>query len=87
MPEAHAAYKDATVERNRRWAKRIGPNVAQTSEQTNIRTCIIQHVLRRTMCKCSLRKLLNCKRSAGVEKTCRVIDDLHTCYTRTMMYR
>jgi hypothetical protein len=29
MPEAHAAYKDATIERNRRWAKRIGPNAAQ----------------------------------------------------------
>ena len=29
MPEAHAAYKDATVERNRCWAKRIGPNAVQ----------------------------------------------------------
>jgi hypothetical protein len=29
MPEAHADYKDATVERNHRWAKRIGPNTAQ----------------------------------------------------------
>lgn len=26
MPEAHAAYKDATPERIRRWASRIGPN-------------------------------------------------------------
>ena len=29
MPEAHAAYKDATLERIHRWAQRIGPNTAQ----------------------------------------------------------
>ena len=29
MPEAHGAYKDATIERIRRWAKRIGPNAQQ----------------------------------------------------------
>jgi len=29
MPEAHAAYSDATPERIRRWAQRIGPNAKQ----------------------------------------------------------
>jgi hypothetical protein len=29
MPEAHAAYKDATPVRIRRWASRIGPNAEQ----------------------------------------------------------
>ena len=37
MPVAHAAYKDATITRIRRWAKRIGPNaqkVVQAIEQS-----------------------------------------------------
>jgi len=40
--------------------------------------------LRRTVCECRLRKLLNCNRYASVEKTCRVINDLHICYTRAI---
>jgi len=40
--------------------------------------------LRRTVCECRLRKLLNCNRYVGVEKACIVIKDLHTCYTRAI---
>ena len=29
MPIAHAAYSDATLDRIRRWARRIGPNAEQ----------------------------------------------------------
>ena len=60
-----------------------------TEEQVNKRTeerVWFMHVLRRTVCECRLRKLLNCNRYASVEKTCRVIDDLHTCYTRAIRW-
>ena len=47
----------------------------------------IKHVLRLTLCKCCVRKLLNCNSFASVEKTGRVISELHTCCTQTMMWR
>ena len=58
-----------------------------TEEQVNERAeerVWIKHVLRRTVCECRLRKLLNCNRYASVEKACTVINYLHVCYTRTM---
>ena len=42
-----------------------------------------QHVLRLTMCKKELRKLLKSNSYESVEKTCSVVGELHTCYTRT----
>lgn len=44
----------------------------------------IKHVLRLTVCEFRLHILLNCNRYANVEKACRVINDLHTCYTRSI---
>ena len=50
----------------------------------NRRTCIIQHVLRRTVCECRLRKLLNCNSCTSLEITCKVLVELHITYTLTM---
>ena len=44
----------------------------------------LKHVLRRTMCKCRLLKLLHCNRYISVEKTCGVVAKLHTQYEYTI---
>ncbi len=58
-----------------------------TEEQVNKRTeeCVwFIYALRRTVCECRLRKLLNCNSFSGVEKTCIVRSELHITYTRTI---
>ena len=43
-----------------------------------------KRVLRRTVWEFRLRKLLNCNSYGSLEKACRVINDLHICYTLTI---
>ncbi len=72
---------DALIEQQAQFGRRV----TQKNERTEERVWI-KHVLRLTLCKLRVRKLLNCNSRTSVEKTCKVVGELHTCYTWTMRW-
>ena len=59
------------------------PATPKGTERTEERVWI-KHVLRLTLCNYWVRKLLNSNRRTSVDKTCKVVVELHTTYTLTI---
>ena len=64
---------DVLIEQQAQFGRRLTLKNKWTNEQKNV---YIQHVLRRTVCECWLRKLLNCNRYASVENKVREAAEL-----------
>ena len=70
---------DALIEQQARFGRRVTQKNNRT-ERTEERVWLM-HVLRLTMCNKGLRKLLNCNSCKSVNKTCKVVVELHITYT------